>query len=224
MTLVDIAQEKIKKMIKNKQYDSNGYLPSEGQLCIEFNVSRATIREAVRSLEVRGFVKRIHGKGVKVSDNSINIVAQSVSDMFDQYDISYTEILEIRRLIETKAAALAAERATEEELKELKSYVEYMEKSLSRTKKYIESDYKFHQCLVNATHNNILIAMNNAYTVLLKKIIDSSTLSSSTMEKNTHVHRNVYNAVANKDCKLAFRYMGEHLDETEHNLLLKSDK
>lgn len=57
MKLIDKAQEEIKKMILDKRYDSSGYLPSEGELCELLGMSRSTIREAVRSLEIRGFCR-----------------------------------------------------------------------------------------------------------------------------------------------------------------------
>ena len=56
MKLIDKAQEEIKQMILDKRYDSSGYLPSEGELCELLGMSRSTIREAVRSLEIRGFL------------------------------------------------------------------------------------------------------------------------------------------------------------------------
>ena len=62
MKLIDKAQEEIKQMILDKRYDSSGYLPSEGELCELLGMSRSTIREAVRSLEIRGFLQRVHVK------------------------------------------------------------------------------------------------------------------------------------------------------------------
>ena len=56
MKLVEKVQQGIEDMILNKEYDESRYLPSEGELCRRFDVSRATVRQAVRSMEVRGYV------------------------------------------------------------------------------------------------------------------------------------------------------------------------
>ena len=103
MKLVDEAQSKIEEMILNKEFDENGFLPSEGELCVKLGMSRSTVREAVRSMEVRGFLKRVHGKGLMVVDNSIKVVSRSIRDMMFLGDFSVDELLEVRRIIEIQS-------------------------------------------------------------------------------------------------------------------------
>lgn len=112
LNLVEQATQEIKNMIIAGRYDEEGYLPSEGEMSALFGVSRATVREAVRSMEVRGFVQRIHGKGVKVVDNGVNSLAQSLSDLMVMGGCSLKDIIEVRHIIETSAAKRAAFRAT----------------------------------------------------------------------------------------------------------------
>ena len=102
LNLVEQATQEIKNMIIAGRYDEEGYLPSEGEMSALFGVSRATVREAVRSMEVRGFVQRIHGKGVKVVDNGVNSLAQSLSDLMVMGGCSLKDIIEVRHIIETR--------------------------------------------------------------------------------------------------------------------------
>ena len=95
MKLIDKAQEEIKKMILDKRYDSSGYLPSEGELCELLGMSRSTIREAVRSLEIRGFLQRVHGKGIRVADKGTQVMSRSLVDMIQQQQIDLDDILEV---------------------------------------------------------------------------------------------------------------------------------
>ena len=111
-------------MIIAGRYDEEGYLPSEGEMSALFGVSRATVREAVRSMEVRGFVQRIHGKGVKVVDNGVNSLAQSLSDLMVMGGCSLKDIIEVRHIIETSAAKRAAFRATGADIEQMRRAVE----------------------------------------------------------------------------------------------------
>lgn len=212
-----MMQEKIKEMILTKQYDENGYLPSEGQLCQQLSVSRVTIREAVRSMEVRGFVQRIHGKGIKVSSNSVEVMTQSISDMLDIDNVTLDDVLEMRRIIEIQAVALATLRATQAELDKIRKTVEIMENSVCEDATYIDADLNFHLYLVAATKNKALVAITSAYTPLLKRLITVSSNVNGSTERDFHYHRNIYDAILKKDPKSASRFMEIHLLVTEEN-------
>ena len=153
MKLIDKAQEEIKQMILDKRYDSSGYLPSEGELCELLGMSRSTIREAVRSLEIRGFLQRVHGKGIQVADKGTQVMSRSLVDMIQQQQIDLDDILEVRRMIEIRAAGNAALKAVSEQLKEMKNQIGIMENSPSNEEAYVNADFKFHHLIVEATGN-----------------------------------------------------------------------
>lgn len=217
MTLVDKAQEQIKAMILDKQYDAQGYLPCEGDLCKLFEVSRATIREAVRAMEVRGFVKRVHGKGIKVCDDTVKVIAQSLSDMFEQSEASLNEILEVRTIIEIQSAELAAIRFTKEDQEKLLSAVEKMEASTCQDASYTAADLEFHLCLVKATQNKTLTCIATAYTPLMQELIVASNETARSLESDYHYHRNIYEAIVAGDGNAAIEAMRIHLKSTEEN-------
>lgn len=217
MTRVDESVNKIKNMIFNKEYDENGFLPSEGELTEILSVSRATVREAVRTLEVRGFLQRIHGKGVRVVDKGVKVMTQSMQDLFEKEDLSLDDVLEVRWIIETKAAVLAVQRATEEEIEELFKSIEIMEKCDSMNSLYIQCDFEFHQRLVACSKNNMLISITCAYSTLLFELIESSNKTQINLENQYHYHRNIYNALKNRDEQGIQRCMKEHLAATTAN-------
>lgn len=217
MTLVEELQDKIKKKILNHEYDENGYLPSEGEFCKMYSVSRATVREAIRSLEVRGFVERIHGKGIKVIDNGINVMTRSMMDMFDKSSITLDDVLEVRWTIETKAAALAAERATEEDIVELKKCVEKMNNSQSIDEEYLISDLKFHQILVAASKNKMLESITCAYSKWLKNSINVSSRTEENLERKYQYHDCILQAIIEHDSVKAKENMRKHLSATYKN-------
>ncbi|MBK5246360.1 MAG: FadR family transcriptional regulator [Peptostreptococcaceae bacterium] len=218
MTLVDITQEKIKQLILEKTYDDYGFLPSEGELCRMLEVSRATMREAVRAMEVRGFVKRIQGKGIQIVNESVKVLTQSMMDMVSVDEISNDDLLEVRRIVEVPAASIAAKRAKADDIARLQKYVRIMEDCSVINEEYQTADFNFHVHMVKATSNKLLISLSAAYNVCTKQIIKASLDSGSDLEKDMHYHRGVLEAIVSRDSKLAGELMEVHLKATEKNV------
>lgn len=218
MKLVDEAQSKIEEMILNKEFDENGFLPSEGELCVKLGMSRSTVREAVRSMEVRGFLKRVHGKGLMVVDNSIKVVSRSIRDMMFLGDFSVDELLEVRRIIEIQTASLAAKRATPKDIEALRNRLENMENASVMDENYHNNDFEFHMLLVEAAKNKLLYAIVRAYTPLLKKLIVESSQVDYVIEQKHHYHRNIYECITKGDDEGASICMRVHLNATTENL------
>jgi len=218
MKLVDEVQHKIKEMVLNKEVDDKGYLPSEGELCKKFGTSRATVREAVCSMEVCGFLKRVHGKGIMVVDNSVKVMSRSIVNMMSLGDFTINELLEVRKIIEIQTARLAAERATEMEIKALDKCLEIMESSTVMDDEYHNSDLEFHMLLVRAANNQLLSAIVSAYTPLLKKLIVASSRTNYIIEQKHHYHRSIYDCIIKGDGEGASASMRTHLNATDDNL------
>ena len=129
---LSLKKEKLSEIIKNELIESiiNGefkdkkFLPSEGELSEIYNVSKATIREAIGSLVDLGFIKRLHGIGLKIIDNSIQVASNSLNNMIQRKKASITEILEVRKIIEIQTAKLAAIRADIRDMDNLEETVE----------------------------------------------------------------------------------------------------
>ncbi|MDD3347568.1 FadR/GntR family transcriptional regulator [Oscillibacter sp.] len=217
MMLIDRVQEQIREMILSKEYDAAGFILNEGALSERFGVSRSTVREAVRSLETRGYVKRIHGKGVQVVDGSKMVFTQSLTDLIEREDGTYADLLEVRSALEVFACALAVERVTEEELEALERLVADMEGRESCTDDYYKSDFAFHLGLIRSAKNPIITAMVNGYTGLLYKQI-LLTRAASCCEREHHFHRNILEAVKARDAELARYAMCAHLASTRRIL------
>ncbi|MFI3175132.1 MAG: FadR/GntR family transcriptional regulator [Bacillota bacterium] len=217
MSKVDDVVVEIRNMILNHKYDEYGYLPSEGVLSETLEASRATVREAVRTLEVRGFLERQHGKGLCVIDNGINVLVQAMNDIYDKESIGIDDIIETRHVIEIQAVRLATERATEEDLEKLRGFVETMENAKVVDEKYLEADFWFHQNVVYIAKNAMLSAIVTSYAKWLRKTIEATTNGDINLENTHHYHRNVYEAMKARDPALAQKHMSNHLYATSEN-------
>lgn len=218
MNLVDKAQHEIKQMILERKYNEEGYLPSEGKLCELLSVSRSTIREAIKSLEIRGFVQRKHGKGILVVDKTSETFSRSMNDMFVSMAITLEEILEMRRMIEIPSAGLAATRAKSQNIEKMEKFVVELEKYQEINSDYTNADLNFHLALVEASNNVGLIALTRAYTPIIKKLIEKATENvPNEIERNKHYHRDILEAIKKKDNKKAEKTMEQHLKATASN-------
>lgn len=218
LKLVDKAQDDIKKLILEKKYDENGYLPSEGELCEMFGMSRSTVREAVRSLEVRGFLERVHGKGIRIADIGASVMTRDFVDMIEQQQIGLADILGVRRMIEVQAAGIAAQQADAAVIKEMKKQIELMKGLSSNVREYHDADFTFHRLIVSATKNKLLICIVNSYEKLLRDLIRESSRSDESLEKKFQYHEHIYQAIIDGDVEGAKNAMMEHLDATERLL------
>ena len=194
--LVDEVQEQIKKMIMDGQYVEDEYLPSEGDLAKKFNVSHATVRESIRSLEV---------------------MTQSLRDMVEMNQISIKDILEVRCALETAAAELAAERADEEDIRRMAEAVDGMVRARTIIPDYINYDFEFHINLVKASKNKMLINIVDAYMPNIRKSIEATT-SEDKLESKMRYHQNVLDSIMKHDKEEALMHMKAHLAVTLQNL------
>ncbi len=218
LKLVDIAQDHIKDLIINDKGNADGYLPSEGQLATDLSMSRVTIREAVRSLEVRGFVQRIHGKGIKIVDNSVGVLEQSLGDMIAKQENALEDLLVIRTLLEPYGASEAAKLRSIADLKQLNDYLFTLENAISMDEEYYNADLSFHIKLADIGGNKIFKTFVNAYTNVLKDLIVTSSQASTPIEQQFHYHRKIYDAIAKQDSDAAYKAMEEHLVAAGENM------
>ena len=217
--LVQKAVVEIESWIKNGTYENGQLLPSEGDISIQMEISRATVRDAIRVLEVRGYVERIHGVGVRVNNRSIEVAMSFLADMIDRNDITSEEVLDVRRVIEVRAAELAALNATEKDIDQLQECVEIMEKEKMTSVNHMSADTRFHDAMAKASGNRLLTAIVGSYRPLLHRQIEAADNNAIALESQHHYHRSILDCIKNKDSDGAKKHMKRHLDDTQKNLL-----
>jgi len=178
----------------------------ELQLAEQMGVSRTPVREAIRKLELEGFVVMVPRKGAYVS-------GISVKDIID--------IFEVRAALESLAAGLAAERITEEELDELeRALFQIQEVSTGDNIGVVaDKDATFHELLFRASRNQRLVAM---ITHLQEQIQRFRTTSLSVPGRTKHAvaeHKNIVDAIGERNVELAQALAREHVENAEQSFL-----
>jgi len=183
----------------------------ETQIAEELGVSRTPVREAIRKLELEGFVIMMPRRGTYVADLSMK-------------DIN--EVFEIRTSLEVLAAGLAAERITEEELEQLNRLLvkisEYIE--AGDLDKIVETDVAFHDILYRASRNNRLVAIINNLREQTSRFRSISLGHPGRLQETLKEHRRLVDAISQRDPELAQQMAHEHMENAEQTLLLEMNE
>lgn len=189
----------------------NGYLkPGERlmeiQLAEELGVSRTPVREAIRKLELEGFVVMIPRKGAYVTDISIKDIA---------------DVFELRWALEALAAELAAERASEEEIEQMERHLLELAKVVEEqdVKKIVEIDTKFHETIYTASRNKRLGQILSLLGELIQRYRTLTLSKSERIKVTMEEHRAIVEALAARDPQRAGRLAQEHIESAENSLM-----
>src|SRR5688572_13853432 len=151
-SLVDKIATDLHQQILQRKLKSGQRLPSERSLCGTLGDGRTTIREALKSLVVRGLVTR-QGRGVVVADPEfLSLPGADLAALAAQTSIK--QLFEVRKLLEVRVAGWAAMRATAEDIKAMRSAIEA---EISRNSTVGNPNRMFHDALARAAHNPALI-------------------------------------------------------------------
>ena len=215
-----IAQEisyKLEQLILDGGLAPEQKMPSERQLATRLGVSRAVIREALHELQGRGVIETRHGKGSFVarivSSNEEGEVEGPLLHMFNGHPRTLFDLLEVREQLEGQAAFLAAKRATSQDLHRITRAFSALDETdpLSNAK----PDHSFHQAIVEASHNPVLVHVLNGLKNLMLLTVQASVANLNPREemrrKITNQHRRIYQAIMARKPDAAKRLAMAHV-------------
>jgi DNA-binding FadR family transcriptional regulator len=174
-------------------------IPPEPTLCEEFGVSRTVIREAVKSLVAKGLLITGPKLGTRVlpSDGwnwfDPDVVAwQTKAGLTREF---LRDVQDMRRIVEPAAVCLAAERATAPDIEAIEAAYAGMQEAIEQGGDYVRYDLLFHQGLLRACHNRMLVQMSKALGALLRTSFEISTARPDGPAQSLPMHRDVLDAV-----------------------------
>jgi DNA-binding FadR family transcriptional regulator len=191
--------DRIGEAIVAGRYAVGATLPAEPLLCEELGVSRTVVREAVKSLAAKGLLVAGPKVGTRVlpSDNwnwfDPDVVAwQTHAGLTREF---LRDLQELRRVIEPAAVRMAAERATASEIAEIEAAYAGMKQAVEHGGDYVASDLRFHQGLLRAGGNRMMVQMSKAIGALLRTSFEVSTSLLDGPASSLPLHRAVLDAV-----------------------------
>jgi DNA-binding FadR family transcriptional regulator len=195
--------------IVSGRYPPGTAVPPEPLLGEELGVSRTVVREAVKSLVAKGLVSTGPKVGTRVLppqqwnwfDPDV-IVWQSRAGLTRDF---LRDLQELRRVVEPAAVRIAAERATAADIAEVEDAFAGMKHAVEHGGDYVSHDLHFHQGLIRACHNRMLVQMSKALAALLRTSFEISTTRKDGPRNSLPLHREVLDAVIAREPERAER-------------------
>lgn len=207
--------EQIQNMVMSGELKKGDKLPSERVLSDELGVSRTSIREALRALEVMGLLESRQGKGNYINGEIDSSFFEPLSIMFMLNEGNPENILELRMVIEVESASIAANKIEDEDVQILEDLIDELKTAESEIMR-AKIDKKIHYKIANITNNYLIVTMLNAVSSLIETFIkDSRAMILKQADKKELLikqHENICNAIINKDSLKARNAMREHLE------------
>lgn len=222
--ITDLIISQIRDAVLSGRLKPGDRLASEKELVAQFDVSKATLREALRALEVMGLVESRKGAsgGVYITEVQLQTTIHSMMNFLHFKSLSISEITMIRFMLEPNIARLVVAKISAEELSTLESFITSEETDPNNSK---TQDIGFHRYLARLTGNSMLILIVDFIENHLDAIKQSLELPAEFYGKVREAHRRIVDCLEEKDPKGVSdamtrdvlevgRYMAEKLGET----------
>ena len=214
----DIVRQ-IRRLIKKGRLKVGDKLPPERDLAQAFKVSRASVREAIRVLEAAGLVKTHVGNGTYVETASVENLVEPLATVVVKGRQSLIEIFSIRKMFEPHLAYVAAERATTDEVSELKRILNRQRREIGSRGLVTEIDYSFHLFLAKMAKSQIFLKLYNTLAELINQTREEFLQEGDRPQKSVEGHAEILLAIEKGNPTLAKKAMASHLRNIEREAL-----
>ncbi len=222
--------EQIKELISRGQLKPGERIPSERELATVLGVSRPSVREAIMVLEAMGLVESRQGGGTFVRSLTEEALAAPLTSMVEKNPRLLHALAEVRMGLESWSAYLAASRATGEEIREMGELFEEMSRQAAGGGWDAEVDARFHYAITTATHNtlqlHVLNTIHGLFHATIQVALTEFYRKSGYVELLLNQHREIYEAISQRDPEMARMAMMKHLQLVEEKMseILKEDQ
>lgn len=210
----DILADQLRDLILNGTLRLGDYLPSERDLVVESNLSRSTVRDSLRLLEVEGLITTRPGRsgGSIVQLPNRKTITQPIELFVKSHEIQLESLLDCRLTLEPFLAARAATNRTEEELAEIILLNEAFNNTGDDISEYTQLNLEWHLAVARAAHNELLLGIMEA---IAKPILEAANYQMVTTSKIRAAaklaHMKVLEAIKSQDSDLAHLRMTQHI-------------
>ena len=214
----EAVAEQIERLILEKLKPGDK-LPSERELAEMLQVSRSSIRDAIRGLELKGLVEPRQGAGTIVRERSAESSVSPFANALKRRQEMVSELLDFRKMLEPPLAARAAAHASSDEISEMEEILQRQEEKLSHLDPAIDEDAEFHYSIALASGNSVVLKVLDILMDLLRETRERSLQAPGRQKKSLAGHRRILTAIKHRDAEGAKSAMRRHIEDVEEIVL-----
>jgi GntR family transcriptional repressor for pyruvate dehydrogenase complex len=207
------------EMIKDRKLRPGDRLPPERELAVMMQVSRPSLREALRALSVMGVIENRQGSGTYVTSLEPERLVENFNFILSLDLPTFIDVLEARKVIEVGLAAMAARKITDQQIQALEQCLEESERVLHDPEAFMACDLRIHQDIAEAAQNNILstfmVSINQVNVYSRRRTVELPGVAQHSFED----HRRLVQALKSHNPEAASQAMLDHLNFVEQNLV-----
>jgi GntR family transcriptional repressor for pyruvate dehydrogenase complex len=203
----------IMRLLTSGELGPGDRLPTERELALRLRVSRSTVREAIRGLEMVRVLQVRHGEGIFVTSLDAQLLLEATTFAMQlMRDREVVDLLELRAILEGAAAALASARMTDEQLRTLLRRLEELD-AASTADELLEADIAFHATLAAGAGNVVLASLLDTFSARTYRArhLNAGLGLDEALVRSRASHRRIYEAVAAKDPEAARASASAHV-------------
>jgi GntR family transcriptional repressor for pyruvate dehydrogenase complex len=221
--------DQIRDLIYSRKLNPGDKLPPERELAEKFRAGRTAVREALRVLEQSGLIVVKQGSegGSFVKDVDTTVVSESITDVIRRTHVEISHLTEVRIGVEKLVIGVAIARIGKDELHLLEEHVnraqaimEELERdsNLEAFESWAQTNFQFHLVLARATRNPLFVMILESLMNVVHTFLGNLTLVPKFLHEHVNDHRRIFEAVRNRDLRLAERLLEQHSLEQEKTL------
>ncbi|HUQ42332.1 MAG TPA: FadR/GntR family transcriptional regulator [Candidatus Limnocylindrales bacterium] len=210
--------EQIEALLEKGELHPGDQLPAERTLADQFQVSRASVREALRTLELLGIVETRAGGGTFVRQVAPDDLARPLQSLIARGHTLH-DVIEFRGVVEPAIAALAATNITTDQLGELRELLAAQERKVAAGESYADADTRFHEVIGDAAGNELLTTMLGVIWDVLRASREQWLLTNTRAHASLEAHHAIYEALAKHDAEAARKASAEHIKAVGEGIL-----
>lgn len=204
-----VADNILSMITIEKRFSVGDKLPNELDLAEELNVSRTTLREAIRILVALDILEIQRGRGTYVKENAFK--KQQDLEQLSNIKVNAKDLYEMRLIFEPEAAYYAALRATDSEIKRIMEFGKKVEKEISNRQDRTDDEHSFHKAIAQATHNEFMNKLMPILYQAISKGVYLSLQSDKAIEDTINDHRMIMEFLAQRNAEGAKNAMKIHI-------------
>lgn len=217
-TSLQRTAKRLLSFIKEKNLKPGDRLPPERELARMMNISRPSLREALRALQSMNIIENKHGSGNYITSLEPKRLIQRLEAVFMLEDSTYSELFEARKILETGIAEIAAQRITDEEIRTLEAIVRKTRSEVDNPEAFLQLDLELHNVILKAAKNDILDLFMSSVNQLSLYSRRRTSERPEIRRQTLRDHKEIINALKRRDPEKSRAAMLEHLKRVERGL------